>query len=80
MAAWTELAEWTGREVPGSSWAKLLRDSRAPNRFISFGPWETLEAIEGWRALDGWQERVRGLRDLLDGFEPSTLELIAELE
>lgn len=48
MAPWTDLAEWTGREVPGSLWAKLLRDSRAPT--------------------------------LLDGFEPSTLEFIAELE
>ena len=80
VAAWTELAEWTGRDVPGSNWAKLLRDGSAPNRFISFGPWESLDAIEGWRALAGWQQRVRRLRELLDGFEPSTLELVAELE
>ncbi len=80
VTAWTELAEWTGREVPGSIWAKLLRDSSAPNRFISFGPWESQDAIEGWRALAGWQERVQRLRELLDGFEPSTLELVAELE
>ena len=79
MTAWTELAEWTGREVPGSSWAKLLRDRSSPNRFISFGPWESLNAIEGWRALPGWQERVEELRKVLDGFEPSTLELVAEL-
>jgi heme-degrading monooxygenase HmoA len=80
VAAWTELAEWTGRDVPGSIWAKLLRDSSAPNRFISFGPWESLDAIEGWRALAGWQQRVQRLRELLDGFEPSTLDLVAELE
>jgi heme-degrading monooxygenase HmoA len=80
VTAWTELAEWTLREVPGSKWAKLLRDSDAPKRFISFGPWEDLDAIESWRALPGWQERVQRLRELLDGFEPSTLELVAELK
>ncbi len=80
VAAWTELAEWTARNVPGSGWAKLLRDSSSPSRFISFGPWESLDAIEGWRALPGWQERVQRLRAFLDGFEPSTLELVAEVE
>jgi heme-degrading monooxygenase HmoA len=77
--AWTELARWTEQEVPGSGWAKLLRDRDAPNRFFSFGPWESLDAIEGWRSLPGWQERVGRLRELLDGFEPHTLELAAEV-
>jgi quinol monooxygenase YgiN len=80
VAAWTELAEWSFREVPGSVWAKLLRDSSTPNRFISFGPWEDLDAIDRWRAHPGWQERVQRLRELLEGFEPSTLELVAEPE
>lgn len=78
VAAWTELAEWTFREVPGGVWAKLLRDAAAPNRFVSFGPWESLEAIDRWRALPGWQERVGRLRELLDDFQPSTLELVVE--
>jgi heme-degrading monooxygenase HmoA len=78
VAAWTEFADWTGREVPGSAWAKLMRDSGAPNRFISVGPWESLEAIETWRSNPGWSERVGRLRELLDGFEPCTLELVAE--
>ncbi|MDQ6811743.1 MAG: antibiotic biosynthesis monooxygenase [Actinomycetota bacterium] len=80
VTAWTEMAEWTGREVPGSTWAKLLHDRGAPNRFISFGLWESLEAIENWRALDGFQTRVKQLRELIDGFEPSTLELVSEHE
>jgi len=80
VAAWTDLAEWTGREVQGSGRATLLRDRNAANRFVSFGPWESLEAIEHWRSLDGWQERVGRLRVLLDGFEPSTLELVVEVD
>jgi heme-degrading monooxygenase HmoA len=76
--AWSELAEWTGAEVAGSSWAKLLRDRERSNRFISFGPWDSLDAIERWRAHPGWQERVQRIRELLDSFEPNTLELAAE--
>jgi hypothetical protein len=46
--------------------------------FVSFGPWESLEAIETWRSLDGWKERVERVRELLVSFEPSTLEPIVE--
>lgn len=80
IAAWQDLADWTGREVPGSRWAKLLRDRSTPNRFVSFGPWDSLEAIEHWRSLAGWQERVGRIRGLLDGLEPSTLDLVAALD
>jgi heme-degrading monooxygenase HmoA len=80
VSGWSDLAAWTGREVPGSMWAKLLRDSSTPNRFVSFGPWQSLDAIERWRSQPGFVERVQRLRELLDGFEPSTLELVAEHE
>ena len=79
VSVWTELAEWTRREVPGSGWAKLLRDTSAPNRFISFGPWESLAAIDVWRSEPHWQDSVGRLRGLLDGFEPSTLDVVAEV-
>ena len=77
VAAWSELAEWTEREVSATATGKLLRDTSAPNRFVSFGPWASLEQIEDWRARDGWKKRVARIRELLDGFEPSTLEQIA---
>jgi heme-degrading monooxygenase HmoA len=80
VAAWREFAEWTNREVPGSAWAKLLRDDDTPQRYISVGPWRDLDAIETWRSLPGWQERVRRLRPLPDRFEPSTLEPVIEIE
>jgi hypothetical protein len=30
-----------------------------------------------WRALAGYQERVVRLREVLDSFEPRTLEIVA---
>jgi heme-degrading monooxygenase HmoA len=77
--AWRELAEWSASEVPGAISATLLRNMDDPRRFVSIGPWESLEAVEQWRALPGFQERVVKLRQLLDSFEPRTLELVAEV-
>ena len=79
VAAWAELAEWTTENVSGARWAKLLRDTQDENRFITFGPWESLDAIAAWRELDGFRERVGRLRELLESFEPFTLEPVVEV-
>ena len=79
VSAWLEMAEWTKENAPGASWAKLLRDTADENRFVSFGPWVSHEAIDAWRELDGFAERVGRMRELLDGFEPQTLDVAAEV-
>jgi quinol monooxygenase YgiN len=79
VAAWQELAEWTVREIAGSRWATLVQDQEAPNRFLSFGPWASAEAIAHWRASPGFQERVGRLRELLEGFEPATYVVRAQV-
>jgi heme-degrading monooxygenase HmoA len=74
---WTEFAEWSAAEGLAAS-AKLLRDVDDPSRFISFGPWETLEAIRRWRTLEGFQSHVAALSEVVEDFEPRTLELVTE--
>jgi quinol monooxygenase YgiN len=78
-AAWQEFAEWTLATVGGGTWAKLLRDLAQPNRFVSFGPWDSLEQIEAWRAHPGFAERVGRIRQLIESLEPSTLEAVVEV-
>lgn len=67
-----------GQELESPArWSPGRRDDRADrSRFVSFGPWESLEAIESWRALEGFQRRVAKIRELLVGFEPLTLDLL----
>lgn len=77
--AWRELAEWSLREVQGAISARLLQDRDDSRLFLSFGPWESLDAIEAWREMPGFKERVGKLRELLDGFEPHTLDVVAEV-
>jgi len=77
VAAWQELADWTRGEFGERSSAKLLRDMADPRRFVSFGPWDSLEAIDAWRALPGFKEGVSRIREFLESFEPVTLEVVA---
>jgi heme-degrading monooxygenase HmoA len=74
---WSEWAEWSHRQGLAAH-AMLLRDVDNPERFVSFGPWESVQAVRNWRALDGYQERVAKLHEVVDQFEPRTLEVVAK--
>ena len=56
------------------------RDRDQPNRFISFGPWESLEQIERWRSSDTFKHGVGKLRELLEDFAPHTMDLAVAIE
>jgi heme-degrading monooxygenase HmoA len=73
---WREWADWTRRQGLASQ-AMLLRDVDDPRRFISFGPWESIQAVSNWRAQAGYHERVVKLGEVVDHFEPRTLEVVA---
>ena len=72
---WREWIEWSHRQGLREM-ALLLRDVDAPHTYVSFGPWESLGAASGWRSLPGYQERVSRLREVVDGFEPRTLDVV----
>ncbi|MGH2488526.1 MAG: antibiotic biosynthesis monooxygenase family protein [Candidatus Limnocylindria bacterium] len=79
VAAWREFAEWSLATIGGGRWAKLLRDRAQANRFVSIGPWDSLERIEAWRSHPGFGERVGRMRDMIESLEPSTLEAVVEV-
>jgi heme-degrading monooxygenase HmoA len=74
---WEDLAHWSALQGLTSR-AKLLRDIDEPSRFVSFGPWESMESVRRWRAAPGFHERVARLQEVLDDFEPRTLKLVSE--
>lgn len=78
VAAWRAMGEATIAEFPAAH-GRLLRDVENPGRFVSFGPWDSLEAVDAWRASIPFKEGVARIRDLLDAFEPGTYEVDAEV-
>ncbi|EMY35710.1 antibiotic biosynthesis monooxygenase [Arthrobacter crystallopoietes BAB-32] len=79
VRAWEDLARRTKEAFPGGH-ALLMRDRDVPNRFISTGPWESVEQIEQWRGSSLFSEGLAGIRDTLEHFEPHTLEQVAVQE
>ena len=79
VEAWREFAEWSLATIEGGRWARLLRDRAQANRFVSIGPWDSLERIEVWRSHPGFAERVGRIRELIESLEPSTLEVVVEV-
>lgn len=75
VKAWDEFARWTV-EAGFESTGTLLRDRAHQGRFVSFGPWPSAEAAEEWRGSPGFAERLRALRETLDGFEPETYDVV----
>jgi heme-degrading monooxygenase HmoA len=74
---WQDWAEWSHRHGFRAH-ARLLRDVESPSTFVSFGPWETMAAVRAWRTEPGYHERVAQLQELVEHFEPRTLEQVAE--
>jgi quinol monooxygenase YgiN len=59
--------------------AVLMHDRDVKNRFISTGPWESLEQVEQWRASDVFTQSVEAMKDLLEHFEARTLDEAASI-
>jgi heme-degrading monooxygenase HmoA len=75
VRAWDELAQWT-LESGYESHGTLVRDRESPFRFVSFGPWPSAEAAGRWRDSDGFRERFARIEELVDRFEPQTLDVV----
>ena len=78
VEAWRGLAERTAEEFPGAH-GVLLRDRDKPNRFYSFGPWESSETVERWRGSTFFREGIGNIRELLDDFTAHTLDPAAKI-
>ncbi|MGZ4355051.1 MAG: antibiotic biosynthesis monooxygenase family protein [Gaiellaceae bacterium] len=77
LRLWQDFADWAVTENFAQS-AMLLRDVEHPNRFVSLGPWHTIDQVGRWRDATGFSERIARLREVLESWEPQTLELVFE--
>ena len=79
VAVWRDLARWTLGEIPENSDALLMRDRWNLRRFVSLGGWDSLEAIQRWRANPDFQAHVARMMSLTESYVPATLEQVVEL-
>ncbi len=77
IVAWEYFAKWTGQSQVGAGTGHLLQDSTNPRKFLSFGPWDNIGAIDHWRDEPEFQAFVEKARELCDSIQPRTLSLVA---
>ena len=76
VEAWTEFASWAS-ERHGAGRARLTRDLRDPNQFVSFMDWESIEDVRSWKGSPEFKERMSRVQKHIDKFAPTELELVA---
>lgn len=77
--AWKTFAGWaSGR--PGAGTLQLVRDLHEPGRFVSFGAWESIDHVKGWKGSPEFKERMAQVLQHVDDFHPTELELLATAE
>lgn len=76
IEAWTAFASWASVQ-PGAGTLMLTRDLDAPDRFVSLGGWQGLDAIRSWKDSPEFRERMGQVLQHVSGFESRNLGLVA---
>jgi heme-degrading monooxygenase HmoA len=76
--AWTRFAGWAC-EQPGAGTLRLTRDLRDDGVFLSFGAWESSDAVRAWKSSPEFRERMARVLQHVDEFEPSELAAVASV-
>jgi heme-degrading monooxygenase HmoA len=76
VEAWGEFAGWASG-MPGAGTLRLTRDTKDPRRFVSFGRWESEEAVRAWKSGAEFSTRMARVREHVDEFHASELEVVA---
>jgi heme-degrading monooxygenase HmoA len=74
VRAWRALARRATTELDVAGRPTLLRDRETPTLFVSFGPWPSIEDVDRFRSSPAFHEGVAAMEDLLESFEPRTLD------
>jgi heme-degrading monooxygenase HmoA len=76
---WKEFAQWTKLHQTGSGTAQLLQDADQSQRFISFGPWDSLESIRKWRESPEFKKAFLTFKQLCTDIKPMTMQEVLHI-
>ena len=79
LDAWREFASWVSL-TPEAGTLRLARDLRNPREFVSFGRWDSIEAVQAWKGSPEFRERMSRLQRHVEQFVPTELEVVATVE
>ena len=65
---WTKFVG-SGMEAPGARSFVLIQDVDTPGHFISFGRWESQDAVDAWRSTPEFANLMANCRALCEEFK-----------
>ena len=74
VAAWQAMARDVAAHIGGVHPPTLLRDHDRTNVFVSFGPWDSADAVTRFRASEPFRRGTAAMGELLESFEAHTLD------
>jgi heme-degrading monooxygenase HmoA len=80
VTAWGDFAKHVLNQNLGAEEVYLLQDIQQPRRFISIGPWDSIQKIEAWRQLPEFKEFFAKAKKLCDEITPLTMKPIIHLK
>lgn len=72
---WREFLTWTKEAHQGCLGARLIRDLRDPNAFVSFAAWQDLDSMRAWQSSPEFTERFNAVHALCEDMQSSGYEL-----
>jgi heme-degrading monooxygenase HmoA len=76
VEAWGQFAAWAS-DMPGAGTLRLTRDVRDARTFVSFGRWESIDAVRAWKSDPDFRERMAQVLQHVDQFEATELAVVA---
>ena len=72
LEKWRDFSQWSLNHINGGRWVYVVQDRERPNKFISFGIWESAEDYAAWRHSTKFKSAFAEFGNLCDKVEYST--------
>jgi heme-degrading monooxygenase HmoA len=75
--AWTDFAKWLST-MPGAGTARLTKDIDNSGHYLSFAPWESIDAMHAWKNSPEFPQHMGPVQAHVAEFTPQEMELVAQ--
>lgn len=69
IRSWKEFAQWSAKNISGNSDYQLIAEAKNPRHFLSFGSWESPEAVNNWRQTPEFKDFVGKCKQLCEDIQ-----------
>jgi heme-degrading monooxygenase HmoA len=80
LEKWQKFAQWTLNNLRGARWVYMVQDQEQKNKFISFGPWGSLESIAEWRQSSKFKSAFAEFKEFCEDVQPGTMREVIHIK